>query len=495
MNSDNNVNTDLNSLKIGWASSDITPPKTAVIGGMPYARLSTGARDPLTATVLALESSPAGREPQQVIFVGCDLRSMRSVLRDAVRSHLSESLPEVDPMCVMLNGTHTPNAPPLGTFGVELEGMSEEEYVDFAAPRIADAIDKAWRERTPGGIGFGLGQAVVGRNRLIAYTNASSKMYGKTNVENFSHVEGYEDHSVNILCTWNTERKLTGMIINLAAPSQVSRSSTFFSADYWHDTREALREVQGRDLYVLPQCSSAGDQDTNVYGTRPPTNGCSIWRARTRREEIAARLTQAITTILPLIEKDIEWKPVLAHENRTLQLPRRMLSEDDLEKSLADARPHQQTYEKMMEELEKNPDLRNQPEWLKKATTAFWKARRGQRVQEKFELQKTEPHFPIEVHAVRIGDTALITNPFELFLDYGIRIKARSPAVQTFTAQLACDGPAGYLPTERSVAGGAYGSVPASTNIGPEGGEITGGRHFEPAGRTLGQNNLKGKCK
>jgi hypothetical protein len=48
-------------------------------------------------------------------------------------------------------------------------------------------------------------------------------------------------------------------------------------------------------------------------------------------------------------------------------------------------------------------------------------------------------------------------------------IKARSKAVQTFVVQLA--GQASYLPTARSVAGGAYGAVPESTEVGPEGGQ------------------------
>ena len=39
---------------------------------------------------------------------------------------------------------------------------------------------------------------------------------------------------------------------------------------------------------------------------------------------------------------------------------------------------------------------------------------------------------PVEVHIIRIGDVVIATNPFELYLDYGMRIKGRSPAVQTF---------------------------------------------------------------
>jgi hypothetical protein len=77
---------------------------------------------------------------------------------------------------------------------------------------------------------------------------------------------------------------------------------------------------------------------------------------------------------------------------------------------------------------------------------------------------------PINVHVVRIGDIVMATNPFELYLDYGIRIKARSSATQTFLIQLS-NGNYGYLPTSRSIAGGAYGAEPESTYIGPEGGQ------------------------
>src|SRR5690606_39807558 len=75
---------------------------------------------------------------------------------------------------------------------------------------------------------------------------------------------------------------------------------------------------------------------------------------------------------------------------------------------------------------------------------------------------------PVEVKVIRIGDVAIATNPFELYLDYGIRMKVKSPAVQTFVVQLAGGG--SYLPTRRSILGGAYGAVPASTLFGPEGG-------------------------
>jgi hypothetical protein len=63
---------------------------------------------------------------------------------------------------------------------------------------------------------------------------------------------------------------------------------------------------------------------------------------------------------------------------------------------------------------------------------------------------------------------AFATNPFEYYLDFGIYIKARSRATQTFLVQLAGSGT--YVPSRRSTKGGGYGSIPASNPVGYEGG-------------------------
>ena len=76
----------------------------------------------------------------------------------------------------------------------------------------------------------------------------------------------------------------------------------------------------------------------------------------------------------------------------------------------------------------------------------------------------------MELHVLRLGDVAIATNSFELFTDYGIQMKARSPALQTFVIQLA--GRGSYLPTVRAAQGGGYSAVPESNQVGPEGGQV-----------------------
>ena len=91
----------------------------------------------------------------------------------------------------------------------------------------------------------------------------------------------------------------------------------------------------------------------------------------------------------------------------------------------------------------------------------------------RFNKQKTgqDLEMEVEIHVLRIGDAVICTNQFELFTDYGIRIQARSNALQTFVVQLAARADT-YLPTEKAVRGGGYSAIVQSTLVGPEGGQV-----------------------
>ena len=88
----------------------------------------------------------------------------------------------------------------------------------------------------------------------------------------------------------------------------------------------------------------------------------------------------------------------------------------------------------------------------------------------RLELQDKVDIVETEIHIMRLGNIAIATNPFELFLDYGNQIRARSKAEQTFLIQLACDN-AGYLPTEKAEKGGHYSAFVSSGTVGHIGGE------------------------
>ena len=482
-------------LRIGWASADITPDEPVVLRGQFHARVSEGVMDPVTATALALESFGNDAVADWTIMVSLDLVSVSDELRDRVRERIGERLPELDSTKIFFSATHTHSAPAFGArtlerdaalaeeygwelplewadWGIELDAMPGTEYREFAAGRIAEAVEQAWKRRRPGGIGFGLGHAVVGHNRLIVYDSGSSQMYGRTDQADFSHVEGYEDHAVNLLFTWDADEELTGVVINIACPSQVSESIYQISADFWHDTREELRSRLGEHLFVLPQTAAAGDQSPHLVGRRNAGENAEQRMeritGRNRRQQIAVRIADAVTAVLPHLEPIIEWNPTFAHHVEHVELTRRLITEQDVAEAMRESDAWRERYEQMRRDIEEDPEIREKPRWYTDVTQAYRRTMRGATVQERFEIQQSQPKIPYEVHVVRIGDMAMATNPFELYLDFGVQIQQRSRAVQTFVVQLTGTGT--YVPTLRSVAGGAYGAVPASTAIGPEGG-------------------------
>jgi hypothetical protein len=74
------------------------------------------------------------------------------------------------------------------------------------------------------------------------------------------------------------------------------------------------------------------------------------------------------------------------------------------------------------------------------------------------------------VATARIGDVMLVTQPCELYCQFGIDIKRRSPTPYTAICSIA-DGYGGYCPTMSGVLGGGYSGEPIWwARLSPEGG-------------------------
>ena len=164
------------------------------------------------------------------------------------------------------------------------------------------------------------------------------------------------------------------------------------------------------------------------------------------RQEIAARVAAAVERALTCTQPTAG-DTAFAHAVRRVELSPRRITQKERDWSAA--------------ELARAQSEGKDDSWWLQGLRA---------VVESFEGGRVAPLVPVEIHVLRIGDAVLATNPFELFLDYGLRIKAQSPAAQTIVVQLAAGGGA-YLPTERAVQGGGYGATPAVANIGPQGGK------------------------
>lgn len=175
-------------------------------------------------------------------------------------------------------------------------------------------------------------------------------------------------------------------------------------------------------------------------------------RGLTHRQDIGRRLANAVEEVLPLAQMEATEAAPLQHLVRQVHLTRQPISEEQV-----------QTARRDLERLEAE-----EPADERAATRRYTQMNRAQRVIDRYEEQQEQPTLEYTIHVIRLGDVALATNPFEYYLDYGLRIEARSPAEQTFTIQRA--GQQGYIPTARALEGGGY-SADGHNLIGAEGGQ------------------------
>jgi len=296
---------------------------------------------------------------------------------------------------------------------------------------------------------------VVGYNRRAVYANGTAAMYGKTDQPNFRGIEGYEDHGLEMLFFWNTgEQKPLAVAVNVACPSQEVEGGSKINADFWHDVRQQFQTGDYKDVLVLGWPAAAGDQSPHRMYRKAAEQRMLKLRGLSYTQEVARRIVGEINEVCGLVRNDVRTDIPFVHTVEDVALPVRKVTEKEAAAAQAE-----------IDALAKKGGAARRQLWQ-------------QKVVDRYRQQDKEPTLAVEVHALRLGDVAIVTNPFELFLDYGVQMQGRSKALQTFVLQLTC-GSAGYLPTERAVKGGGYSAIVASNRVGPEGGQVLADRSVE----------------
>ena len=494
-------------INVGWSEVSITPDKKIALAGQFAERISEYVETPITATALVVED---GRE--QLIICSCDLISIGENLVAGVRELVSGITDEIDPDKIIISAIHTHTShtysrasskndnrnakfrsmldsflPPEKQYRAKVspkgdDFMDEDEALGFLTERIAEAVVKAWNNRRSARYAAGFGRAAVGMCRRVCYSDNSAKMWGDTNLASFTELEGGNDSGIEMLFFYDENDKLTGVAANVACPAQVLEHRMFISSDYWGKVKQLLREKYGDDLFVLGLCSAAGDQCPRdlIRWVKPeiPIDDPNIERNDYIERDadpsmfdikgsrlVGRRIVNEIVMALENVEKTYD-EVVLKHEKLTVDLPLRRVTPKEYEEALA-------VLEKYASKVEGHINFNDTARmYVHMGTVMRW------------EEQHKQDIYPVEVHIARLGNVAIATNPFELFLDYGNRIRARSRARQTILIQLAC-GAGGYLPTEKAERGSHYSAYVSSGNVGHEGGEMLVRKTTEEINRML----------
>ncbi len=479
-----------NKYLIGWSEVDMTPDKKIRLAGQFYERVSEYVETPISATAMAIS---AGDE--HVIFCSADLVSVGAKLMEDIRAIVSKECPEINTDAVIVSATHThtsyvyagrsDRSTGAGLFSlrdfipegvryidkvpVSDDVMTPEEAADLIADRIAKACIQAYKNMKPASFANEFGRAAVGMNRRVCYDDGSAKMWGDTNTVNFTYLEGGNDNGIELLYTFDENDKLTGVVANIACPSQVVEQRSYISSDYWGKVKILLREKYGEDVKVLGLGGAGGDQcprdlirwvdpetpidDPNVQreNVTPRRADPSMYDIK-GTWKIGKRVVNEISDVYDEITEKTASGP-LVHKKLSIDLPLRRVTPAERDAA-----------EKALHDFFK--DRTGDVNYMDAAGMHVHTGTLG-----RYEAQQTCNIRTIEVHIVRIGDVVFATNPYELFLDFGNQIRALSHASQTFIVQLCC-GSDGYLPTKKAEEGGHYSAYVSSGTVGHVGGEM-----------------------
>ena len=458
-------------LKIGTATADISPKLPVALFGQFENRIAKSADTPLKASVIALESTDGNQTLDAAIMVSCDLLFSPDILLKTIRTEVHKQIPALDVSKIFLNAIHTHTAPVLENgetqrfrYNIPKTGITQpEEYVQFFCKKVSDAIVIAWNTRVLGSASWGLTHATIAYNRRATYFDGKAQLYGATNRDDFSNLEGTDDHDVNSLFFWNNKGKLIGMAVDIPCPAQEMEHGRAVNADFWHPVREKLKTVYGKDICVVAWTGAAGDQSPHLMYRKAADDRMNKLANIERIDAIAKRIVDAITESYNIVKNDRHANLKFVHKTEVLQLPMQIITEAEYLQGKAE-------FEKFTAELAADPTKADN-------ILAFISWNKG--VVERYEKQKENPNpkMNTEIHVLRIGDIAVCTNQFELYSDFGIRIQTRSKALQTFVVQLA--GAGSYLPTGKAFKGGSYSAVCQSILAGPEGGQVLVNRSLE----------------
>ena len=461
-----------NELYLGAATADISPELPVALMGQFHMRIAETADTPLYAGIVAMESRNGQTGLDTAVFVSCDLVYISARLRQELREEVAHRIPGFNVNKIIVSATHTHTAPVLEDdieessfiYPIPDEGVTKvKDYRALFVKNVTAAIVKAWENRSKGSVTWGMERTAVGYNRRTVYKDGTSVMYGKTNKKEFQNLEGYEDHDMNALFFWNEADELLAMSVDVACPAQEFEHKTTVNADYWHPVREKLKARFGNKISILGWIGAAGDQSPHSMYRKAGLARMEKLSQKTRMDDIAERIIRAVENTYEIVKNDKHSEVIFHHKTENLELPMRRITREEYIES-------EKVVKDCQEQIAADP---------KKAALLYAKMTWFGDVIKRFNAQQKNPTatYASEIHVLRIGDAAIATNQFELFTDYGIRIQARSKAIQTFVIQLA--GPGTYLPTEKAIAGGGYSAVCQSNIVGAEGGQLLVDRTVE----------------
>ena len=398
-------------VKVGVGETIITAPIGTAMAGYARTKPSDGVHDELHARSLVIE----GADGTTVVFMTLAVVNISRNLFDQVRNGVNKET-GVPVENIMISCTHTHSGP-------EIRGP-EDAYSKLLVERsIACAVD-AWKKRVPGRIGTDITRVFeLGRNDR-------RMLYGGV----------HPDPTVGLIKVEDARGKLLGVAFNYGChPSTLDLHSYKFTEDWPYYAIEGIKNKVGKDVWVAFYQSAQGDVKVGYTAELSAIGAAVPLRTFEYAELKGNQMSDAVLKALPAIKtaRNVEVKAT----QKSFVFPARESFYLTVEEAQKQADEAAATLKKM-EENSANIGKRRLDSFRVENYLAGLRLQAAKRVANP-NRAKT---ITIYQQAFRIGDTAIVTFPCEVFSEIGLKVKQQSPVKKTFVIGLA-GAMGGYLPT------------------------------------------------
>ncbi len=395
-----------------------------------HRRLGQYKRDPLTvnAVVFAAGADKANR----VAIVSVDVCFIPSALARTMQTACALAA-DIQPASVIIAATHTHVAPCTTD---ALRGETDPAFIDRLIEAVAQSVARAIADLEPCDLFAATGYVEqMGWNRRGMRRDGSCHMYWGSWQPDFVGLEGPRDGTVSVIFARKPNGQVKVVIPSFATHPNCIENESFYSADLPGEVRRILRATLGEAVGVVYLTGAAANTAPSIMENNPDNR--QPWRGEQGLLRSGLYLgSEILSVIAAQVEPMVE--PRLRHAQSHVPIA--------------------------MRDWDAWADLTN----FKGGMLDFFADSRADWPR----LLREDNPVETRLHVVRLGDAAICFNPAELYVEFGLALKQRSPARVTLVGQLA-DGYVGYVPTPEAIRHGGYSALSAShTRLVPEGGWI-----------------------
>lgn len=448
----------LASLKAGFAEADITPELGMEQPGGYGKSFHTSLHDPCKVRaavfddgqrVVALVGTDTLMIPRHLVLTArAEIKSRCGIPEDSVMIGASHSHSS-GPVGMVQPGEFDHASPFVQQLAYEKSSAAHPAFLKRVQSAIVDAVCNAYQSRVQAQCGFGSGiEDKVAFNRRIRMKNGLSFSHpGKGNPDNLNYA-GPIDPEVGVIGAWDEKGSLIGCIVNFSCHATTNPGG--ISANWIYYLEKTIRGALDVKVPVVFLQGDCGDV-TQVDNLSPHANPAPEKWAHRVGGRVGAEAVKLLLSMPAGSQIPLDAKSTLLKMNRRKPSPERLRRSIELAK--------------------KSPAEIGSTEWTFAKEIVLLDA-----------LIAKEPKVEVEVQAIQVGPAVFISNPAELFVQFGLDLKRQSPFKFTFPVELA-NGCVGYVPTEEALSpsGGGYETrLTSYSNLEP-----TAGRQMTEAGLRL----------